>query len=196
MVHVLGADLGCGEQAEKWGTLSSGFDGGTSVGFFAFDDADDSSNEHARFSCGFNGVDGGGAGCADVVDDENAGALLAEALDAAAGSVGLLGFADEEALDERGAGALLGAPGAGGGDVGDDGIRAHSESADGVGVDVFLMEKIEDGFAGEAAAFGVERGGPAVDVVVAGAPGGELELAKFEAGACEEGEKLLSVGGH
>ena len=48
--------------------------------------------------------------------------------------------------------------------------------------------------AGEAAAFGVERGGAAVDVVVAGAAGGELELAEPEAGAGEEGEKLLGVG--
>ena len=59
-----------------------------------------------------------------------------------------------------------------------------------------LIEKLEDGLAGEAAAFGVEGGGAAVDVVVAGAAGGELELAEAEAGAGEEGEQLLGVGGH
>ena len=88
------------------------------------------------------------------------------------------------------------APGAGRGDVGDDGIGAHGESADGFGVDVVLLQQFEHGVAGEAAAFGVERGGAAVDVVVAGAAGGELELAELEAGAGEEREKLLGVGGH
>jgi hypothetical protein len=82
----------------------------------------------------------------------------------------------------------MSAPGAGGGDVGDDGVGAHGEPADGFGVDVVGFEQLEDGVAGEAAAFGVERGGAAVDVVVAGevAAGGELELAEAEAGAGEE----------
>ena len=88
------------------------------------------------------------------------------------------------------------APGAGGGDVGDDGIGAHGEAADGFGVDVICFKQFKDGVAGEAAAFGVERGGAAVDVVVAGAAGGELELAEPEAGAGEEREKLLGVSGH
>ena len=48
--------------------------------------------------------------------------------------------------------------------------------------------------AGEAAAFGVEGGGAAVDVVVAGAAGGELELAELEADAGEKREKLLRRG--
>ncbi len=47
---------------------------------------------------------------------------------------------------------------------------------------------------GEAAALGVQRGGAAVDVVVAGAAGGQLELAETEAGAGEKREQLLSVG--
>jgi len=87
-----------------------------------------------------------------------------------------------------------GAPGAGGGDVGDDGIRAQGEAADGFRVDVVLLEQIEDCFAGEPAAFGVQCGGAAVDVVVTGAAGGELELAEAEAGSSEDGEQLLGVG--
>ena len=48
--------------------------------------------------------------------------------------------------------------------------------------------------AGEAAAFGMQRGGAAVNVVVAGAAGRELELAELETGAGEKREKLLGVG--
>ena len=47
---------------------------------------------------------------------------------------------------------------------------------------------------GEPAAFGVQRGGAAVDVVVARPAGGELELAEAETDSGEKGEKLLGVG--
>jgi hypothetical protein len=60
-------------------------------------------------------------------------------------------------------------------------------------MDCARFEKVEDGVPGEAAALGVEGGGAAVDVVVAGAAGGELELAEAEAGAGEEREQLLGV---
>jgi hypothetical protein len=39
----------------------------------------------------------------------------------------------------------------------------------------------------------MQRGGAAIDVVIAGAPGGELELAESEAQAGEKREKLLGV---
>ena len=98
-------------------------------------------------------------------------------------------------MEERAAGMLLSAPGAGGGYVGDDGIGTHGEAADSFGLDAVLIEQFEDGVSGEAAAFRVECGDAAVDVVVAGAAGGELELTELEAGAGEEGEELLGVGG-
>jgi hypothetical protein len=47
--------------------------------------------------------------------------------------------------------------------------------------------------AGEAAALGMKSGGAAVDVVIAGAARGELELAKAEAETGKKSEKLLSV---
>ncbi len=137
MADVLGADLGCGEEGRKGAPCRSGFDGGAAVGFFALDDADYGGDDHAGFARGFNGVDGGGAGGADVVDNHDAGAFAAEAFDAAAGAVGLFGFADQEAVEQRRAGVLKCAPGAGGGDVGDDGVGAHGESADGFCFDVF-----------------------------------------------------------
>ena len=64
---------------------------------------------------------------------------------------------------------LLRVPGAGRGDVGDDGVGAHGESADGRGLELVVMDEVEDGESGEASALGVEGGGAAVDVVVAGA---------------------------
>ncbi len=85
------------------------------------------------------------------------------------------------------------APCAGRRHVGDDGVGAHGEAADGFCIDLVGFEQFEDGVAREAAAFGVERGGAAVDVVVARAAGGELELAEAEARAGEEREKLLGV---
>ena len=83
---------------------------------------------------------------------------------------------------------------AGGGDVGDDGISAHGEAADGISLNVVSFEKLKDGMAGESAALGVERGGAAVDVIVAGGAGGECEGAEAETEAGEVGEEMLGVG--
>ena len=85
-------------------------------------------------------------------------------------------------------------PGAGGGHVGDDGVGAHGESADGFGFNFLLFQQLEDCVAGQPSAFGVEGCGATVYVVVAGAAGGELELAEPEAEAGEEREQLLRVG--
>jgi hypothetical protein len=196
LADVLGADLDCGVEGEEWSALRGCFDGGTAVGLLALDDADYGGNDHAGFARCFDGVDGGGAGGTYVVDDHDACAFATEAFNAATGPMCLFGFAYEEAVEQGSARILLRAPCAGGCDVGDDGICAHGESADGLRIDVILFQKFKHGVPGEAAAFGVKRGGAAVNVVVAGAAGGELELAELEAGAGEEGEKLLGVGGH
>ena len=91
---------------------------------------------------------------------------------------------------------LLCAPCAGDGDGGDDGIGAHGESADGGGMEIVFAEQIENGEAGEARAFSVERGGAAVDVVVGLCAGGEGEVAEAERGAGEEVEEGgAGVGG-
>ncbi len=80
-------------------------------------------------------------------------------------------------------------PGAGGGGVGDEGVGAHGEAAYGFGLrDVFADEVVEDE-AGEAAAFGVERGGAAVDVVVGLLAAGEGEVAKLEGEGGDEVEQ-------
>ena len=132
--------------------------------------------------------------------------------------MGLLGFADEEAVDEGGGGAFVAAlvgaevelagefedfvvvgegPGAGTGGVGDEGIGSHGEAAYGFCLgDVFADEVVEDE-AGEAAAFGVEGGDAAVDVVVGLLAAGEGEVAEFEGvGGDEVEEGGAVVGDH
>ena len=186
LADVLGADLVCGEEARNGAPCRGGFDGGAAVGFFALHDADDGGDVHAGFAGGLDGVDGGSAGGADVVDDDDARAFAAETFNAAAGAVGLLRFADEEAIaaavrsgfdSARQALAVATLETIGSAPM----VSPPTASA----LILFSFEQIEDRLAGEAAAFGVERGGAAVDVVVAGAAGGELELAEIEAGAGE-----------
>jgi hypothetical protein len=57
------------------------------------------------------------------------------------------------------------------------------------------FQQLEDGMARQAAAFGVQRRGAAVNVVVAHASRGQLELSEAKAGSCEKREKLLRVRG-
>ena len=91
-------------KTERKGTpLEGGFDVGAAA-LLAVDEAEDGGDVHAGFAGSFDGGDGGAAGGADVVDDDDVGARFEEAFDFAAGAVGLFGFADEEAVDEGGAG--------------------------------------------------------------------------------------------
>jgi len=201
---MFGADVVGGEEGEERRAASGRLDGEAAVGFLTFDDANDSDDDHAGFARGLDGRDGGAACGADVVDDDDARAGLQEAFDAAGSAVGLLRLADKEAVDEvsfaRGGGIGEGAPvygslGAGGGYVGDDGVRTHGEAADGLGLDVVSLEQLKNCVPGEAAALGVERGGAAVDVVVACGTGGEGELAEAKAEAGEKGEELFFACG-
>src|ERR1700679_1283993 len=105
---VRGADVVGGEDGVEAGLGGSGDfgEGALDVGaatLFAVDEAEDGGDGHAGFAGCFDGGDSAGAGGADVVDDDGASALAEETFDAAAGAVGLLGLADEKAVDERGA---------------------------------------------------------------------------------------------
>ena len=193
---MFGAHFVGREEAQEGRADCGGFDSGAAIRFFALYDANHGGNGHAGLARRFDGVDGGGAGGAHIVDDHNTRAFLAEALDAATGTVSLFRLANEEAVQQWCAGMGEGAPRAGGGYVGDDGIGAHSETANGVCLNVILFQEIENGFAREASAFGVERSSAAIDVVVAGAAGRELELTEAKADVRENGKQLLSVGGH
>jgi len=186
LANMLGADLVRCKQAEERYAVRSTFDGGAAVGLFALDDADHGGNGHAGFAGSLDGVHSGGAGGADVIHNDNAGARAAEALDAATGSVRLFGLANQKSVEQWSAGVGERAPSAGGGHVGDDGVRAQGEPANGLGLNSVLFKQFKDRMTGEASALGVEGGGAAVDVIVARAAGGELELAKAETGPGEE----------
>jgi len=100
--------------------------------------------------------------------------------------VRLFGFADQEAVEHlRLRLALLDrldcAPSGGDCDRRDDGIRAHSESADGFGINMVFIQQLKYCLPDEASALGVQSGDATVDIVVACAAGGELELTKGEA---------------
>src|SRR5260370_22663297 len=94
-----GADVGGGEDGEEGDAGGGGFDVGAAA-LLAVDEAEDSGDVHSCFAGGFDGGDGGASGGADVVEDDDVGSGFEEAFDAAAGAVGLFGFADEEAVDE------------------------------------------------------------------------------------------------
>jgi hypothetical protein len=194
---VGGADIVGGEDGEKGNSVGGRFDVDTAT-LLAVDEAENSRDVHAGSTGGFNGRDGGAASGADVVDDDDVGSELEEAFDAPAGAMGLLGFADEEAMDEGGSGTgvfvtefegarefedlgVVGeGPGAGAGSVRDEGVGSHGEAANGLGVGDVLTDEIVEDETGEAAAFGVERGGAAVDVVVGLLAAGEGKVAQLE----------------
>jgi hypothetical protein len=102
-------------------------------------------------------------------------------------------FADEEAVEQGRTWMLLGTPSAGIGNVTDDGIGAKGQAANGLSLDGMLFKQFENGEAGEAPPLSVQRSGPAIDVVIARAPGTERELAEAKTGRCEEREKLFCV---
>ncbi len=208
---VGGADIGGGEDGDEGHAVRGGFDGGATA-LFAIDEAKDSGDVHSGFAGCFDCGDGGAAGGADVVDDDDLGVGFQEAFDLAAGAVGLFGFADEEAVDEGGGGAgvfvlkLEGArelddffvvgegPCAGAGGVGDQGVGTHGESAYGFGLRDVLADEVVEDQAGETAAFGVEGGGAAVDVIVGLLAAGEGEVAEFEGEGGDEIEECGAVG--
>ena len=189
------ADVICSEEAQKRRGVSSSLDGRAASGLFALDNADNCGDDHTGFLRGLNGGDGRCAGGADVIDNDDSCAFTAETFDAAACAMRFLGLANQEAVKQRRVGMRLRAPGTGGRDIRDDRVSAHGEAADGFGFNLVGFEQFEDRVPGQAAAFGVQSRRAAVNVVVACAAGGKLELAKLEAGAGQQFEQLLPVSG-
>jgi len=193
--QVRGPDVGCGEEGVKGGVGGGGFDVG-SAALFTVDQAEHPDDVHAGFLRGFDGGDGGAAGGADIVDDDDVGSQLVKAFEAAAGAVGLFGLADEEAVDERVVLMVQVVPCAGAGGVRDQRVGSHGESADGIGVGEVLAYEVVHQEAGEPATFGVQGGGAAVDVVVGLLATGEGEVAETEGEGCDEVEEVDAVVGH
>jgi hypothetical protein len=198
LLHVLGAHIVCRKQAQERCSLSGSFHSGTPVGLLALDDADDGRNHHAGLAGGFKGHQGRRSGGANIVHNHHARTFAIEAFQAAAGAVGFFSLADQETVQQGSGGIPLRPPRTGRGNVGHNGVCAERESAHRFGVDLVGFEQLKNGFAGQASAFGMESGRPAIDVVIAGPARGKLELAKAEAGAGEQREQLLGVrwGGH
>ena len=94
----------------------------------------------------------------------------------------LLGLADEEAVQGS----------AGDGDGDDDGVGAHGQSSDGVGVPALRAHFLKKNLADQLRAASIERGGAAIDVIVAGAAGGKLEFAEAEGFLRQQGQEFLS----
>jgi len=196
---VRGADVVGGEDGVDGCVGGGGFYVG-SASLFAVYEAKDSDDVHAGFFGGFDGGDGGTSGGADVIDDDDVGSDAVEAFKAATGAVGLFGFADEEAVEYfvvvRGAVVVpMVVPCGGAGGVGDEGVGSHGESAGGFGGGEVLADKLEEEESGEAAAFSVEGGGAAVDVVVGLLAAGEGEVAELERKGRDQVEQFGSVIG-
>ena len=203
-IPVRSADIVRGEDGEEGRGGGDGLDFGAAA-LFAVHEAEDAGDDHPGPAGGLNGEDGRAAGGADIVDDDDGGAGLQEAFDATAGAVGLFGFADQEAVEESGLEIGLGAgweiaagdgcPCAGAGDVGDEGVGAHGEAANGDGFGDVLADEVVENEAGEAAALRVESGDAAVDVIVGSLARGEGEVAEAEGVGGEDAEEVGAMGG-
>ncbi len=191
-----GAYLGSGEEREKRRSRCGSFHGGAAIHLLAIHQAEHADNFHARLARGLDRVDGGTPRGADIIHNYNARAGLAEAFDAAACAVGLFGLADEETVDIRCVGMLDMIPCAGRGNVGDQRVCAHRESADGCGAQIVFADQIVEDQPGKASAFSMERGGSAVDVVIAARARGEDKIPQAKGVLRDQVEKGVPMVGH
>lgn len=166
--QMLFSHVGRGEDRDEGRRRSSFLDIWKAVGLLALDEAHDADDIESEIAGRIDGLDGRGARGADIVDDDDTCTFLAKAFDTLAGTVLLLGLADEEAM-ERAAYYR---------DANHNWVSAHSEAADGVGVPVLRPHFFQEDQAGEARSASVKRGGAAVDVIVAGATGRKFEFAE------------------
>ena len=193
MLDVLGANILRAKEPEE-GRAGGGFDRRTAIGFFALHQADHSNHMHSRLARGFNGHDGRGARGADIIDNDDRRTGLGEALDAACGSMRFFLFANEKAVDHRRSWRIQSTPGAGRGGMADDRVGSERESSEGARLQAMLANEIEDSQAGKPAAFAAEGGGAAIDVVVALAARGKLEIAQAEGVTSQCLEQGVAVG--
>ena len=169
--NVFGTHVVRREDGDEFGGSGGLFYIGTTVGFLAFYETHHSDDLESEFPCGFDGLDGGAAGGANIVDDDDASALFAEALDALSGAVLLFRFANKETL-ERAVGRNRS------GDY--DRIGAHGKSTDGLREPALGAHFFHENLSGKTRTECIERRSSAVNVVVAAAAGGEFELAQAE----------------
>ena len=184
--NVFFADIISIEDGDE-GRGSCGFlDVDTPSCLLTFDQAHGSHYLESEFAGGFDGLNGGGASGADIVDDHHLGCFLTKAFDALPGAVLLLRFADQES-------AQLAANYRNGNY---DGVGSHGEAANGLRFPAALADFVEKNLPGQLRAARIERGGAAVDVVVAAGPGGKLEVSQFERLVGKQAKQFLARGGH
>ena len=160
-------DIRSGEERQKRRVMGSSLDGGVAILLLAIDKAKNTDDLHIGSPGGLNGLNGGSAGGADVINNDDARTRLAESFHAAASAVGLLGFADQESMDKGCMGMVDAIPRAGGSNVRNQRVGTHSEAADGLRLHIVLLDEVKKRQPGEAATLRVQRGGTAVYVVVA-----------------------------
>lgn len=162
-----GPHIRSGKERQKRRVLGSSLDRGAAILLLAIDKAKNTDDLHIDSTGGLNGLNGGSAGGADVINNDDARTRLAESFHASASAVGLLGFADQESMDEGCLGMADAIPRAGGGDVRNQWVGTHGEAPDGLRLQIVLLDEVVKRQPGETASLRVQCGGTAVDVVVA-----------------------------
>ena len=157
-----------------------------SLCLLAFDQAHDADNLEAKFARSFDGLDRRGSSRADVIDDHYPGALFAKALDALTSTMLFLSLTYQECVDIA----------AYDGDRYSKRISTHRQPADRFRIPTPRANLIQKNLSRQLSAACIERRGSAIDVVLAGASRGELELAKTKRLGCEQAQQFLSRSKH
>ena len=183
---MLFSNLIRGEDRDKRRRRSSLFNVGAAVSILALHQAHDSDDFESESAGGLDRVDGRAAGGANIVNDDDGRARLAEALNALSGAVLLFRLADEKTV-QRTAGHSYG---------NNNRIGSHGEAANRGRFPFLLAYLVEKDLAHELSASGIQRGGAAVDVIVARRSGRQLEFTEAKRLAGEHSQELLAGGGH
>src|SRR5258706_9849542 len=171
---VFGAHVAGGKDADERSRSSDAFDFRTPVGFLAFDETHGTDNLEAKFARGLNRLDGRSTRGAHVVHNHDLCSLSAKALYALSRTMLLFHFSNQKAVQLQSSMGSCHRRGS------DDRIRAHGEAADGLGFPAPSLNLFEEHFSGKAGALGIQRRGAAIDVVIASAAGGKLEVPQPE----------------
>src|SRR6185312_16298016 len=116
----------------------------------------------------------------------HARAFLLKAFYAAAHAMRFLSFAHKKAVNWR---PDLRTHDRGGNH---NGIGAHGQAAHGISLPALLPKQIEKNLTGKRGTLRVQRGGAAVNVVIAFCAGGKSKLAEAERDSCQQIKKLFA----
>src|SRR5262245_33327836 len=120
---------------------------GPPLRFLALDEAHDRNHLKAKVAGGLNGLDGGSAGSANVIDDDNTRAFSAKAFDALTGSMLFFALANQKAVHFSAHDC----------DRHNNRISAHGEASDGLGAKPTLPDLIPENLPCQTRSPGVKR---------------------------------------